>query len=94
MTPMTHALRELLGWTATGVFVASYLFSRSALLRVLQMLGAVLWILYGIWIGAAPVIVANALVFSAAAGTLARDRMRQRRAGAGVQELAPEELAV
>jgi uncharacterized protein with PQ loop repeat len=36
------------------------------------MLGALLWVLYGILIGAAPVIAANALVFSAAAWTLWR----------------------
>lgn len=60
---------ELLGWTATGVFVASYFFSRPAVLRATQMAGATLWIVYGFTIGAAPVIVANALVFTAAAWT-------------------------
>jgi hypothetical protein len=36
------------------------------------MLGALLWVTYGALIGASPVIVANLLVFSAAAWTLRR----------------------
>lgn len=60
---------ELLGWVATAVFVGSYFFSRPSLLRAMQMLGAVLWITYGLLIGASPVIVANVLVFLAAAWT-------------------------
>lgn len=36
------------------------------------MLGALLWVAYGVLIGASPVIVANILVFSAAAWTLLR----------------------
>lgn len=60
---------ELLGWTATAVFVGSYFFSRPALLRGAQMFGALLWVAYGILINASPVIVANVLVFSAAAWT-------------------------
>jgi hypothetical protein len=61
-----------LGWTATAVFVGSYFFSRPSLLRATQMIGATLWITYGLLIGASPVIVANALVFSAAAWTMLR----------------------
>ena len=69
---MNHAWTDALGWTATAVFVASYFFSRPSLLRAVQMFGAVLWITYGLLIGASPVIVANALVFSAAAWTIFR----------------------
>jgi hypothetical protein len=36
------------------------------------MAGSVLWITYGLLIGASPVIVANMLVFSAAAWTMIR----------------------
>jgi hypothetical protein len=39
------------------------------------MAGAVLWITYGLLIGASPVIVANALVFSAAAWTAFRGKI-------------------
>jgi hypothetical protein len=77
---MTHGWIEILGWSATAVFVGSYFFSRPSLLRGVQMAGAVLWIAYGFLIGAPPVIVANALVFSAAAWTLIRAR-RSSRAG-------------
>ena len=66
---MTHWWIDYLGWTATAVFVGSYFFSRPSLLRGVQMAGAVLWVTYGFLIGASPVIVANLLVFSAAAWT-------------------------
>lgn len=65
---------DVLGWVATAVFVSSYFFKRPALLRAAQMFGACLWILYGAIIGAIPVVVANGLVFTAAAWTLVRAR--------------------
>ena len=61
---------------ATGIFVASYFFTRPSLLRGVQMLGALLWVVYGILIHASPVIVANLLVFSAAAWTAIRRSSR------------------
>jgi hypothetical protein len=69
---------QILGWIATAVFVASYFFARPAVLRAVQMLGAILWMAYGYLIGAMPVIAANVLVFAAAAWTLARDRSLRR----------------
>jgi hypothetical protein len=63
---------ELLGWAATGVFVGSYFFVRPSLLRGAQMFGALLWVTYGVLINASPVIVANVLVFTAAAWTMWR----------------------
>ncbi|MGC1388997.1 MAG: hypothetical protein WA807_13385 [Steroidobacteraceae bacterium] len=69
---MTQIGIEYLGWTATAVFVASYFFSRPSLLRGVQMFGALLWVTYGVLIKASPVIVANVLVFSAAAWTACR----------------------
>ena len=69
---MSHAAIDLLGWAATAVFVGSYFFASPTLLRGAQMIGALLWMSYGILIDAAPVIVANALVFSAAAWTTFR----------------------
>ena len=67
-------MTEALGWIATAVFVSSYFLRRPALLRAAQMFGACLWILYGAIIGAIPVVVANGLVFGAAAWTLIRAR--------------------
>jgi hypothetical protein len=69
---MSHGGVELLGWTATAVFVASYFFARPSLLRAVQMFGALLWVTYGLLIHASPVVVANLLVFSAAAWTAFR----------------------
>lgn len=63
---------ENLGWIATAVFVASYFCPGAAALRMLQMAGAAIWIAYGIVIGALPVVVANVLVFAAAAATAIR----------------------
>ena len=65
---------DTIGWVATSLFVGSYFFKRPALLRAAQMSGAGLWIVYGAMIGAIPVVVANGLVFVAAAWTLARAR--------------------
>lgn len=70
---MNHSWIEVLGWSATAVFVGSYFFSKPSLLRAVQMLGAALWIAYGLLIGASPVIVANVLVFTAAAWTIYRE---------------------
>jgi len=69
---MNTVVIECVGWAATAVFVGSYFFGRPSLLRVVQMVGALLWIAYGVLINASPVIVANVLVFSAAAWTLFR----------------------
>ena len=60
---------EWLGWIATGVFAGSYFFSRPGWLRVAQMAGALMWIVYGVLIGALPVVVANVIVFCAAGWT-------------------------
>jgi hypothetical protein len=75
---MNHLGIEMLGWAATTVFVASYFFSRPSLLRGAQMAGALLWTSYGVLINSTPVIVANVLVFSAAAWTMIRKAPAQR----------------
>ena len=66
---------EYLGWAATAVFVGSYFFRDSALRRA-QMLGATMWIVYGLLIRAAPVAVANLLVLVAATWTARRSSAR------------------
>jgi hypothetical protein len=60
------------GWMATGLFVGSYFFARPLALRSAQMLGALLWMIYGLLIGARPVVAANVLVIAAAAFTTIR----------------------
>ena len=72
-------MTDTLGWIATTLFVGSYFFKRPAWLRAMQMSGALLWIVYGALIGAIPVVVANGLVFGAAAFTLIRDLSPARR---------------
>jgi hypothetical protein len=67
-------LVEYLGWAATAVFVGSYFCARAEMLKRVQMLGALMWTAYGFLIGASPVVVANLLVFGAAAWTTARVR--------------------
>jgi hypothetical protein len=67
-----HFCAEYWGWVATAIFVGSYFCPRPWMLRGAQMLGALLWIAYGIQVHASPVIVANMLVFSAAAWTAFR----------------------
>jgi hypothetical protein len=69
---VNHVIAESLGWAATAVFVGSYFFERPSVLRRVQMVGALLWISYGVTINSSPVIVANVLVFSAAAWTMLR----------------------
>jgi hypothetical protein len=66
---------EYLGWAATAVFVGSYFFRDGALRRA-QMLGASMWIVYGLLIRAAPVAVANLLVLVAAMWTARRSAAR------------------
>jgi hypothetical protein len=70
---------DALGWVATALFVSSYFFKRPALLRAAQMTGASLWIVYGVMIHAIPVVVANGLVFGAAAWTLMQAESRSQR---------------
>jgi len=70
---MSPQVAAVLGWSATAVFVGSYFSRRAAVLRAVQMLGSLLWIIYGALIAAKPVIAANVLVFAAAAWTLVRE---------------------
>ena len=72
MSLSSMPIADTVGWAATAVFVASYFFARPAMLRGLQMLGAVLWMTFGVLIASKPVIVSNVLVFAAAAWTLSR----------------------
>jgi len=67
---------EYLGWMATAVFVGSYFSAAPAMLRRLQMAGALMWVAYGALIGASPVVAANLLVFGAAAWTAGRTPSR------------------
>jgi hypothetical protein len=64
---------EYLGWLATAVFVGSYLCKGSDALKRVQMIGALMWVVYGLLIRATPVVAANLLVLGAAGWALFRD---------------------
>jgi len=65
---------DYLGWAATTVFVGSYFCRRADALKRVQMIGALMWVAYGILIKASPVVAANLLVFGAAGWTVMRSR--------------------
>jgi hypothetical protein len=60
-------MTETLGWVATALFVGSYFAGGKQRLLAIQLFGALLWLVYGVLIRAAPVVVANVLVAGAAA---------------------------
>jgi hypothetical protein len=53
---------DWLGWLATAVFASSYFCRQARALARVQALGALLWVSYGVLMGAAPVVVANLIV--------------------------------
>jgi hypothetical protein len=67
---------DAIGWTATAVFSASYLFRSGAALRRVQAAAALLWIAYGVAIASKPVIAANAIVAVAAISSAFRSNQR------------------
>ncbi len=69
---------DAIGWTATAIFSASYFFRRPAALRRIQAAAACLWVVYGVALGALPVIAANLIVAGAAlySSFLARPKSR------------------
>lgn len=79
----TGLLADGVGWFATSVFVGSYFFTRAEAIRRTQMGGALMWLVYGVLINAYPVIVANVLVFGAAAWSLARTERSRTAAVSG-----------
>ncbi len=65
-------MTDVLGWVATAMVVLSYFSRKSRTLRLIQGLGACLWLTYGVLIHSNPVIVANIFVVVAAFGTSLR----------------------
>lgn len=74
---------DLVGWAATTAFALSY-FLHETRMRLMQMLGAALWLAYGVLLGEPPIIVANTLVLVVAFFTTLR-RRRQVEATAGAE---------
>jgi len=65
---------DWLGWLATAVFTASYFCKGEKALRRVQMIGASIWMAYGVLLPARPVIVANVLGIGALVWTSRRPR--------------------
>jgi len=57
---------EAVGWVATAIFSSSYFFRQPAALRRIQAGAACLWVIYGLAIGAMPVVAANVIVAASA----------------------------
>jgi len=53
---------EWIGWLATAVFAASYVFKDASTLRKIQAGAAILWVIYGLIIHSSPVVAANVAV--------------------------------
>jgi hypothetical protein len=51
-----------LGWVATALFATSYFCKTSHAMRRVQASAALLWVGYGVWMNALPIIVANVIV--------------------------------
>ncbi len=58
---------DWMGWLATAIFTSSYFCKRQVTLRSVQAVASLVWMIYGILIGALPLIVANIVVAVVAA---------------------------
>ena len=63
---------QWIGWAATGMTIASYFCRDQVVLRRVQAVAALVWITYGVVIGAPPIIAANILVAGVAVWTSVR----------------------
>ena len=82
---------DWIGWVATVVFAISYLFREPAKLRWIQAVAALLWLSYGLAIHALPVVVANAIVASAAAYSSIQLLREKRKQAVVPEKPLPEE---
>lgn len=55
-------MQDGIGWVATAIFAASYFVKSSKAMRRIQAVAALLWVIYGVWMNALPIIVANLVV--------------------------------
>ena len=72
---------QLIGWVATGLTVVSYFCRNPRTLRLVQATAALVWLTYGVVIGAKPIIAANVLVAGVAGWTTWRGPGRERATG-------------
>jgi len=67
-------MADSIGWVATAIFSLSYFSRQPNRLRMIQALAACLWIAYGLFIHAMPVVIANVAVAGAALYSMVRQR--------------------
>ena len=84
----SHIWLNALGWMATAFFASSYFFKKAGALRGIQAAAAVLWIVYGLAIHSAPVVVSNLMVGIAAIYTSLRRTMEKNRQGSCAERVA------
>jgi len=66
---MTGDSLQWIGWVATAMTVASYFCRSPRVLRLVQAVAAIVWMSYGVAIGARPIVAANLLVAGVAGWT-------------------------
>ena len=69
---------ELCGWISTGMFACSYLLRSARALLLLQLASACLGLVYGLAVGAMPLVVANAVIVASAGYKIARSLVGRR----------------
>lgn len=72
---------QWIGWAATGLTLGSYFCRSQLVLRRVQAVAALVWMSYGVAIGARPIIAANVLVASVAVWSTIRGPGREPPAG-------------
>lgn len=70
--------REMVGWVATSCFTFSYFVKKERNLLVFQSLASSIWLIYGLVIGAFPLVVANFIVASSAGSKAVKVTLRDR----------------
>lgn len=72
------AISEVLGIAATSLIVLGFCFKQVNTIRILNMIGSVLFVIYGIIIGASYTWIANAILFCINAGYLIKPHLKKK----------------
>lgn len=54
-------MQELIGWIGTGITLSSYFAKDNKRLKLTQLVGSLVWLIYGILLHSTPIVVANSL---------------------------------
>lgn len=69
---------EILGYLATVIVLASFLMKKMTNLRVLNSIGACLFIVYGLLINSGPVVLTNSLILGINLIKLVQDELERK----------------